>query len=189
MAHRLLHTSSSIPDTDKLFKYQSDRIKENAFILDLLVSKYGGVTKSTSKILTEQPHPTISTHLNKVSILNAAAHSQNRLGQFGIKHMMPLLEKRPLDVGLAMVMVQLYILTNNHGSAATVMESLLKHLEESTTSDHQDVRFAPGLVATAVSLYKLQGRKKQVKTELAKAASYWRHKSKAPTSLLQAAGL
>ncbi|KAL8814683.1 MAG: hypothetical protein Q9223_006110 [Gallowayella weberi] len=189
MAHRLLHTSSSIPDTDRLFTYQSDRIRENAFILDLLVSKYGGVAKSTSKILTEQPHPTISTHLNMISMLNAAAHAQNRLGQFGINHMVPLLEKRPLDVGLAMVIVQLYILTNNHGAAVTVLESLLKRLEASTASNHQDVRFAPGLVATTVSLYKLQGRKNWVKTELVKAASYWRHRSKAPTSLLQAAGL
>ncbi|KAL8806734.1 MAG: hypothetical protein Q9182_001132 [Xanthomendoza sp. 2 TL-2023] len=189
MANRLLNTSSSISDTDRLFTYQSDRVRENAFALDLLVLKYAGVAKSTSNILTEQPHPTISTHLNMISILNAAAHAQNRLGQFGIKHMVPLLEKRPLDVGLAMVIVQLYMLTNNHGSAITVLESLLKHLEASTTSNHQDVRFAPGLVATTVSLYKLQGRKNWVKTELAKAASHWRHKSKAPTSLLQAAGL
>lgn len=189
MAHRLLHTTLSLPDTDKLFTFQSDRIEENAFILDLLVSKYGGVIESTSKIFTEQPHPTIASHLNSLSVLNAAAHAQNRLGRFGIKHMLPLLEKRPLDVGLALVVVQLYILTNNHASAVTVMESLLKHLESSEAFDHQDVRFAPGLIATAVSLYILQGRKTQIKTELAKAASYWRHKSKRPTSLLQAAGL
>ncbi len=103
--------------------------------------------------------------------------------------MLPLLEQRPLDVGLAMVVIQLYILTNNHGSAVTVLESLLKHLETSNTTKDQDVRFAPGLVATVVSLYTLQGRKKQIRTELAKAATYWRHKSKPPKSLLQAAGV
>lgn len=103
--------------------------------------------------------------------------------------MLPLLEQRPLDVGLAMVVIQLYILTNNHGSAVTVLESLLKHLEASNASNDQDVRFAPGLVATVVSLYTLQGRKKQIRTELAKAATYWRHKSKPPKSLLQAAGV
>lgn len=162
---------------------------ENKLVLDLLISKYGGVTKSTAMAITENPSPTISSHLNTVSVLNAAAHAQCQLGKIGIKHMLPLLEKRPLDVGLAMVVIQLYVLTNNHGSAATVLESLLKHLQASTSPNDQDVRFAPGLVATVVSLYTLQGRKRQIKTELAKAATYWRHKSKPPKSLLQAAGL
>ena len=158
-------------------------------ILDLLVSKHGGVVKSTDRTLTKHSPPSISAHLNKISVLNAAAHAQNQLGKFGIKHILPILEKRPLDVGLAMLVVQLYILTNNHGSAATALESLLKHLESPDTADHLDVRFAPGLVATVISLYSLQGRKSQITTELAKAASYWRHKSKPPVSLMQASGL
>ncbi|CAO1603461.1 Signal recognition particle subunit SRP72 [Xanthoria calcicola] len=189
MAHRLLQNTSSIPEKDRFFTFQFDRIKENDLILDLLVSKYDGVIKSTDRTLTSNPPPSVSSHLNYISVLNAAAHAQTRLGNFGIKRILPLLEKRPLDVGLAMLIVQLYILTNNHFSAATALESLLKHLESSDVTDHQDVRFAPGLVATVVSLYGLQGRKSQITTELAKAASYWRHKSKPPKSLLQAAGL
>ena len=112
-----------------------------------------------------------------------------RVGKYAIKHMLPLLEKRPLDVGLVMVVIQLYILTNNHSSAATVIESLLKHLEAFISPNDQDVRFAPGLVAAVVSLYSLQGRKTRITAEFAKAASYWRHKSKPPKSLLQAAGV
>lgn len=189
MAHRLLQNTISIPEKDRLFTFQLDRIKENDLILDLLVSKYNGVIKSTDRTLTSNRPPSISSHLNHISVLNAAAHAQTRLGNFGIKRILPLLEKRPLDVGLAMLVVQLYILTNNHVSAATALESLLKHLESSDATDHQDVRFAPGLVATVVSLYGLQGRKSQITTELAKAASYWRHKSKPPESLSQAAGL
>lgn len=176
-------------ETDRFFTHQSNRIRENKLVLDLLVFKYAGVIKSTAKTISESPSPTISSHLNGLSVLNAAAHAQCQLGKIGIKHMLPLLEKRPLDVGLAMVVIQLYTLTNNHGSAATVLESLLKHLEASTSPNDQDVRFAPGLVATVVSLYTLQGRKKQIKTELARAATYWRHKSKPPKSLLEAAGL
>lgn len=185
----MLHSATSIPETDKLFTIQSDRSEENKLVLDLLISKYGGVIKSTAKTLTGNPSATTSSHLNSVSVLNAAAYAQCQLGKIGIKHMLPLLEKRPLDIGLAMVVIQLYILTNNHGSAVTVIESLLKHLEASTSPTDQDVRYAPGLVATVVSLYTLQGRKKQTKTELAKAATYWRHKSKPPKSLLEAAGL
>lgn len=189
MAHHLLQNTSSIPEKDRFFTFQLDRFKENDLILDLLVSKYDGVIKSTDRTLTINPSPSISSHINNISVLNAAAHAQNRLGNFGIKHILPLLEKRPLDIGLAMLVVQLYILTNNYVSAATALESLLRYLQSSDATDHQDVRFAPGLVATVVSLYGLQGRKSQITTELAKAASYWRHKSKPPKSLLQASGL
>ncbi|KAL8696942.1 MAG: hypothetical protein Q9201_007399 [Fulgogasparrea decipioides] len=188
LSHRLVHDTTTLSKSEKLFTIQSNIIKENKFILDLLVSKYAGVIKSTSKILDSNPSPTISSHVNNVSVLNATAHAQFQLGKFGVKHMLPLLEKRPLDVGLAMVVIQLYILTNNHGSAITVMKSLLKHLEASTSPNDQDIRFAPGLVAAVVSLYTLQGRKTQITTELAKAALYWRHKSRPPKSLLQAAG-
>ncbi|KAL8867806.1 MAG: hypothetical protein Q9174_005423, partial [Haloplaca sp. 1 TL-2023] len=189
LAHRLIHESKPIPITDKLFTVQSERIAENRLVLDLLVAKYHGVAQSTSKTLLQNSSSTTSSHVNNLSVLNAAAEAQMRAGKYAIKHILPLLEKRPLDVGLVMVVVQLYILTNNHSSAATVIESLLKHLEASTSPNDQDVRFAPGLVAAVVSLYTLQGRKTQITAEFAKAASYWRHKSKPPKSLLQAAGI
>jgi len=64
----------------------------------------------------------------------------------------------------------------------------LKRLDNSLSEDDQDVRFSPGLVAILIGLYKIQGRKTHIKQELAKAADFWRHKSKASQSLLQAAG-
>ena len=69
------------------------------------------------------------------------------------------------------------------------METFLKRLDESTADSDLDVRYAPGLVAILVFLYAIQGRKSHIKTELVKAASYWRHKSKQPSSLMRAAGL
>lgn len=105
-----------------------------------------------------------------------------------MKEILHLLEKRPNDVGLILVIIQLYILTNNPGPAITLLETFFKRLEESTIPADQDVRFAPGLVALLVSLYRLSGRKTPIKTELGKAASYWRKKSKPSLSLLRAAG-
>ncbi len=163
-------------------------MEQNALALDLLVSKSNGVVKGTGKILSNST-PTLSPHLNNISVLNAAAHAQSQLAKLGLKQMLPLLEKRPKDIGLVMTIIQLYVLTNNHGSAITVLDSLLKRLSESQTPSDQDILYAPGLVALQVSLYTSQGRKSQIKTTLAKAASYWRHKSKPPTALLQAAGL
>lgn len=188
LSHKLFHSAEDLPKTDKLFGFQADRMRQNSLALDLLTLKPTGVFTSTSKLLSEKS-PTTSNHTNSIAVINAAARAQNELGKLGLKKILPLFDQRPTDVGLALTIIQLYILTNNHGSATSVIESLLKHLEESSQTTDQDVRFAPGLVAVAVSLYTLQGRKSQIKTELAKAASYWRHKSKPHPTLLQAAGL
>lgn len=106
---------------------------------------------------------------------------------------MPLLEKRPSDVGLILTITQLYVLTNNYAAATYLLESFFKRLEQSGSASDLDVRFAPGLIAALVSLYAQQGRPGASKNELAKAAEYWRkpHKSQteAPSkSLMVAAG-
>ena len=77
----------------------------------------------------------------------------------------------------------------NTTSATTLLESFLHRLEGSTADNDQDVRYSPGLIAMLTAIYRSQGRKSQIKQELAKAAVYWRHKSKAPRSLLQTAGV
>ena len=140
-------------------------------------------------VISQHDSPTLSAGVNAASSANAAACAQNELGKLGLKSILPLLEKRPKDVGLVVTIVQLYMLTKNHGAAIKVMDTFFKHLDESATPADQDVRFAPGLVATLVSLYAVEGRKSHIRTELARAASYWRHKSKAPPALLHAAGL
>ncbi|KAI4158818.1 MAG: hypothetical protein LQ342_007115 [Letrouitia transgressa] len=189
LAHREFASALGVPKSDKLFTYQDDRIRENQLILDLLMSKYRGVSKSTSRFLGLEPPATISPHPNKMSVLNAAARAQTQLGKLGLKQILPLLEKRPYDIGLVMTVVQLYVLTNNHGSATTVLETFLRRLNDSKNSDHEAIRYAPGLIAILISLYSLQGRRSHIQTELAKAATYWRHKSKPQRALLQAAGL
>lgn len=188
LSHRLFHSTERLPKTDNLFRLQTERMQQNGLALDLLASKPNGVIKTTSKILSNSTS-SLSPHFNNLSVLNAAAHAQGQLAKLGLKSILPLLEKRPKDIGLIMTIIQLYVLTNNHGSAITVLDSLLKRLSESQIPSDQDVLYAPGLVALQVSLYTSQGRKSQIKTTLAKAASHWRHKSKSPTTLLQAAGL
>ncbi|KAM0795610.1 hypothetical protein BDR22DRAFT_813376 [Usnea florida] len=187
LSHRLFHNSGRLPKTDNLFSKQAERMQQNGLALDLHASKSNGVIKSTGKILSNSI-PTLSPHINNISVLNAAAHAQSQLAKLGLKQILPLLEKRPKDIGLVMTIIQLYVLTNNHGSAITVLDTLFKRLSESQTPADQDILYAPGLIALQVSLYTSQGRKSQIKTTLAKAASYWRHKSKPPVALLQAAG-
>ena len=176
-----------LPETDRLFSYQADRLKENDLALDLAAQKPKSVISDIKSTLSSS-QPTASAHVNILSTLNAAAHAQGDLTRQGLKQILPLFEKRPADVGLAMTIIQLYILTNNKGSAIDVIDKLLSHLSKSNDKAHEDVRYAPGLVALQVSLYRTQNRKSQIQTALAGAASYWWHKSKPPTSLLQAAG-
>ncbi|KAI9723412.1 MAG: hypothetical protein M1812_001296 [Candelaria pacifica] len=188
MSQRLSESTPVLPITAKPFQHQSDILHRNAYTLDLLSLKYTGVANSTSKFLLQQPSPTISARVNSISVLNAAAHAKNQVGRPGLKEILPLLEKRPNDVGLILTIIQLYLLTNNHGSAITLLESFFARLEASTTSSDQDIRFAPGLIGLLVSLYTIQGRKTHIRTELAKAASYWRRKQKPDIALLRAAG-
>ena len=177
-----------LPKADRLFRFQTDLIQENSIALDLMALKYSDVIKHTSRICSSTS-PTTSAHINKMSVLNAAAHAQNQLGKLGLKQILPLVEKRPNDIGLVLTIIQLYILTNNPGSAIVVLESLFKRLADSASPADQDVISAPGLIATLVSLYTSEGRKSQILATFAKAASYWRHKSKPPIPLLEAAGL
>ena len=189
LSRRFFDNIPTLPKTDQLFHFQTDRIQQNSLVLDLHTLKFAGVSRSTAKLLSNQA-PTNSAHINNISILNAAAQAQNQLGKLGLRKILPLLEKRPYDIGLILTIVQLYVLTNNMGSAITVLESFFNRLASTKDREiNQDVLFAPGLTATLVSLYTSQNRKSQIKTVLAKAASYWRHKSKPPTALLEAAGL
>ena len=179
----------SLPKSDRLFEFQKSLTLQNELALNLLSSKFTGVRNSTADFLQEHTSPTTQPEINVLSVVNAAAHAQNRLGKLGLTSILPLLEKRPNDVGLILTIIHLYILTNNHGSAITVLETFFKNLDLSATAADQDVRFAPGLIAVLVSLYSIQGRKSHIRTELAKAASYWRHKSKHSPDLFRAAGL
>ncbi|TKA71863.1 hypothetical protein B0A49_03582 [Cryomyces minteri] len=196
LSHRLFHSSPKLLNTDRTFAFQSSILHRDAYVMDLQSSKFTGVASSTSTYLSKQPSPTTSADVNSISVLNAAAHARNTSGKAALKEILPLLEKRPNDVGLLLTIVQLYLLTGNHGSAITLFESFFARLEKSSTRSDQDVRFAPGLVATVVGLYKMEGRTSHIRTELAKAASHWRRKSKESSaqsppqaSLLKAAGV
>ena len=187
-SQRLFQDMPTLPKEDQFFRYQAEPMRQNNLALDLFVGKASAVISSTLKDLSSDSSPS-SGHMNNLSVLNAAAHAQNELGKLGLKKILPLMEKRPTDVGLALTVVQLYILTNNHGSALTVVESLLNRLSSSDKPSDADARFAPGLIATFVSLCRHQNRRSQIRAELARAASYWRHKSIRPAALLNAAGL
>lgn len=189
LAQRVFQQIPSVPKEDRLFKFQNALVRQNEIALDLLAFKFKGVASTTQRQLLQHALPTTDGAANSLSAANAAAHAQGQLGKLGLKSILPLLEKRPLDAGLALTVVQLYMLTHNHGAAIAVMQSLFKRLEEAKTDEAQDVRYAPGLIAVLVSLYNIQGRKSHIRQELAKAAKHWRHRSRPQTAFSEAAGL
>jgi len=185
--YKLFHETPSPKQNDKLFDFQKSSFVANSHSLDLLAQKYDGVIRSTTKALAQRPSPSTSFSDNIISVYHAAARAQSQVGPQALKEIIPLPERRPKDLGLALTVVQLYMSMRNLTSAITTMENLLRNLEDSISEHDQDERFNPGLVSVLVCLYQLEGRKYQIKSELVKAASHWKQKSGQPTSLLRAA--
>jgi signal recognition particle subunit SRP72 len=192
LSHRLFHSSPKPPVTDQHFSFQSNILRQDEYVISLLSQKTAGVASSTEKVISATPAPSLAPAVNMAAVLNAAAHARNaETEKAALKEIVPLLEKRPNDVGLILTITHLYVITNNYAAAANLLESFFKRLEQSGSASDLDVRFAPGLIASLVSLYAQQGRPGAAKSELAKAAEYWRkpHKSKteAPSKALMVA--
>jgi signal recognition particle subunit SRP72 len=190
LSQRLLDQSLAPSGTDQPFQFQESALRQNKFASDLQSLKYEGTAESTRVALSKATLPSTDAFYTSMGVVNAAAHARNQTGKEALKSILPVLERRPNDVGLVLTVVQLYVLTGNPGAATALLETFLARLEQ--TAGHHDARFAPGLVGTLVSLYRNQGRKTPLCGELAKAASYWRRKSKAQspglTYLYKAAG-
>lgn len=180
--------------TDQHFSFQTNILRQDEYVISLLSQKISGVASSTEKVIATAAAPSLSPAVNMAAVLNAAAHARNaETEKAALKEIVPLLEKRPTDVGLILTITHLYVITNNYAAATHLLETFFRRLEQSGSASDLDARFAPGLIATLVSLYVQQGRPGAAKSELAKAAEYWRkpHKSKteAPSkSLMIAAG-
>ena len=192
MAQRLTAKDVGSLKPDHPFNFQSSVLKQNRHAIDLQSMKFGGTVESTAEIIAQQSSPNLDAYYNALSVVNAAAHAKNQTAKKALKHILPVLESQPNDVGLVLTIVQLYVLTGNSASAITLLESFLNRLEQSGPATDLDVRFAPGLVGTLVSLYHSSGRRTHLQTELAKAATHWRRMSEARSNgvlhLLKAAG-
>jgi signal recognition particle subunit SRP72 len=185
--YKALHQTPDSTDNDKLFDYQNNVMMGNSHAADLLVQKYDGIIRSASKVLSKSACPSLDARTNLLSVYSAAAHAQGQTGPKALKAILPVLERRPKDIGLVLTVVQLYVNAGNTTSAINTLEKLLQNLDESIAEQDKDIRFSPGLLTVLVSLYKLEGRQGQIRSELAKAANHWRNRAEAPVPLLRAA--
>ncbi|KAH6603340.1 signal recognition particle subunit srp72 [Trichoderma cornu-damae] len=173
-----------------LFNYQSNLLTRNHLIIDLGAFKTQGVAERTERILGQTKLPSANPQTNAASVINAAAHAQGLDSKEGLRKLQALAAKRPNDAGLVLTIVQLQLQQKQAGVALTTLTSFLNLLEGSEDASDTDVRFSPGLVALAVSLFRSQQREASAKAEIVKAAQYWQKRpSHSVPSLLLEAGV
>ncbi|KAI1436066.1 hypothetical protein GGR50DRAFT_653553 [Xylaria sp. CBS 124048] len=190
LIQRFAELAGKLSGNDKILGYQQSILKRNQYALDLQMQKFSGVTSSTNQQIAAASSPTAVLDAAPLGVINAAARTQMGTDKAALLKILPILEKRPNDIGLLLTIIQLYVQMRNTGPALTILEAFLKRLEVATAADYADVRFAPGLVAVAVALYRLHGRRNAIREELARASAYWRSKPECPsTSLLLEAGI
>lgn len=188
LAHKVF-TSGLVHTTDRLFSNQDSRVRANARAVQLQVFRYEGLMKAAKKKAHIESLPTLSSEALLTSLFAAAAHARSEVSKAAIRQVLPELEKRPNDVGLLVTLVQMYTLVGNTTAAIDLVHTFFRTLEASNTERDQDVRNSPGLVGLVVGLYRSQGRRSELKQELAQTARYWHKKSGAPSSLLRGAGI
>jgi signal recognition particle subunit SRP72 len=161
---------------NRLFEFQASTLRRNRYTIELQCQKFNGVKSSTSSTLAKSPDRRATADCARLGVLGAAAQAELKLGKDALRAILPSLEARPDDVGLLLTVMQLCIQTQNPERALELLETFFKRLELATKPDDADVRFAPGLVALAVGLYRLTGRTRAIRTELRKAAAHWRQR-------------
>ncbi|KAJ4389127.1 Signal recognition particle subunit SRP72 [Gnomoniopsis smithogilvyi] len=174
----------------KLFKHQEVSVLRNKAAIDLQCYKRRAVKNHTAHLIKENPKP--STDLDKVTwgYLNATAKARSETDSQALAKILETLEKRPYDVGLLLTVIHFYVQVKKYDSAIDVLHKFFRYIEELGASDHEDVRYAPGLVALAVALYRTQNRKRDIRAELGRAAAYWQSIPKnSSTTLLREAGV
>lgn len=189
LTQRLFYSVPILQGNERLFEHQSRILRRNRYVVDLQAHKYDGVARSTAKNLLQAHSPTILPDINNLSPLNAACYTHRQSSRQSLRQVSPLLERRPTDIGLILTIIQLHVLDNNSGAAIATLEALFKRLEASTIAADQNIRFAPGLTALLVSLYRLENRHQAIKKALWSSASYWREKSRPSEDLLVTAGV
>lgn len=175
----------------KLFKHQAVGVLRNQAAIDLDCHKRNAVKTRTAHVIKENPVP--STDLEQVTsgYLYAAAKAESKSNEKALSKIRDVLnDKRPYDVGLLLTIIQLHVQAKKYDSAIDVLHKFFNHVEETGKPEYKSVRYSPGLVALAISLYRTQNRKKDIRAELARAAAYWESIPKnSSTTLLREAGI
>ncbi|KAG5922194.1 hypothetical protein E4U42_005550 [Claviceps africana] len=173
----------------QLFNFQSQLLSTNSSIISMLAHKICGVKKRAFRAVPQFRSASSSVELINKSVIGAAAETQGLPGKDVLKNLIRLSKRRPHDVGLALIIIQLHLRRRNLGAATYTLDSFFSRLEASNNEKCHRLRFNPGLIALAVVLKKIKKRESSAKVELVEAGRYWLQRP-APRalSLLKEAG-
>lgn len=170
-------------DLSSLFQFQTQTIDHNRLISYLKTHQPNAVHKAAKRILQGAALPSTDYKINAMSVLDGAATVDQQPAKKAIKSLLPVAAKRPDDLGLLLVLIQLYASTNNLAGAIAALETFNTRQEKSSSPTARAVRFAPGLVALGAVLYEARNQTEKRRSELAKAATFWRAEQAQNTSL------
>ncbi|KAI9894713.1 MAG: hypothetical protein M1814_002069 [Vezdaea aestivalis] len=189
MASKDFHAGASMPKISGPFDFQQNALNRNATVLDLLCFKHAGVLHSTGRIIAKALAPTISAHLNCISILHVAARANHKPFQNPLAAVLELLAQRPEDIGIILTAVQLYLRSGNLTSALGLLENFVSRQATSTEDRVQAIAHNPGLTALLTTIYSKRKQRSHIHDALYRAAKYWTQKIEAPSSLLRVAAV
>ncbi|KKA28587.1 hypothetical protein TD95_004724 [Thielaviopsis punctulata] len=187
LARRSIESSIHEAKGQKLFEYQFAALRQLQLVLDLAVQKFKGSQNIAKEVSLTGPDA--SAAVNGFAPIGVAAASWMS-PEKALATAAALFSKRSHDAGLALTLIQLSSQTGQTASAINYLETFFKSLETAADDKSLKVRYAPGIVAVAVSLYNLAGRSHVARAELGKAAAFWqKHPGASARSLLVEAGL
>lgn len=164
---RLLATGNSA----KLFGHQEALLNRLTHVLRLQCQKFSGVEKGTAEAISKTG-PSVVPSDTHLGVLNVAAATQMSSGKSTLGKCRELVDKRPLDVGLALTAVQLAVREASLSAASSITQTLLDALERVNGPESRKLRYAPGLVALSVALNRAQGKTGPAMTELSEVAAH-----------------
>lgn len=161
----------------KLFNHQNNILSRNSYVADMNAYKTSGVERRTSAQLRSTVAPSADSRSTMLSIVNTAALTKSSKDECVLRAMQDLITKRPHDIGIVLVTIQMQIRQNRLGAACATLLALFKRLASLNDEAAKDARYSPGLIALAVSLLRRQGRHNAAKAEFAQAAKHWATRS------------
>jgi len=154
-------TKNTTSLTARPFGFQSKILKLDEAILDLDAGKSNASQSKATEYHNLYPAD------ESVNVINAAARTVNKTGREVVKRIEQMFEANPIDVGLALTLIQLRMSTGNITGSISTLELLFSKLEP-------EKRYQPGLVGLLVALYEHQGRKQHVRKILSEASEWWK---------------
>jgi len=138
---------------DQPFTYQENANYHNGLAVDLELGKFGDHRAAIKEVLSNHECDRTSERKITADIFNAASR-----GLWGVSDMERLLsrtrfliEHRPFDVGLVLLLVHFCIMTDDTAGAVGALMQLFYRLEASPTPTNTSARFSPGLIAMLVT--------------------------------------